>query len=70
MVYFDENGEPTGAPQICPDYALSMIVALEVSDTIFAPEGVWVEQYSRSSVKALTVLKLGTPKSRGPPASI
>lgn len=32
MVYVDENGEPVGAPHICPDYALSLILHVAAPD--------------------------------------
>ncbi|MBI6630160.1 hypothetical protein [Pontibaca salina] len=45
MVYFDENGEPSGAPHFCPEGALSLIVALAAPETITQ----WVGRETRMS---------------------
>jgi len=41
MVYFDENGEPTAAPHLCPDFALSMILTLDVDPILISHSGSW-----------------------------
>jgi hypothetical protein len=70
MVYFDEHGEPTAPPQLCPDYALSLIVALDVAEFAFAALGAWHSQTPEGFVAVSPVLRLGAPKARGPPVLI
>ncbi|MEO9778098.1 MAG: hypothetical protein ABJH07_04580 [Sedimentitalea sp.] len=33
MVYVDEDGEPVGAPHLCPEYALSLILQVAEPET-------------------------------------
>lgn len=37
MVYVDENGEPVGDPVFCPDFALSLILALDLPPVVAGP---------------------------------
>ncbi len=70
MVYMDENGEPTGAPHICPDYGLSLIVALHSSHAFPIASGAWKDGVVPVSHTEPAILKFGTPSARGPPVLI
>ena len=70
MVYVDANGEPTGAPQICPEYALGLIVALESAVLELDAHGVWHRLGALYVGLELSVLRLGTPNARGPPVLV
>ncbi|MGH1577358.1 hypothetical protein [Planktotalea sp.] len=70
MVYVDENGEPTTPPQLCPDYALSLIVALDSSDVVFSASGLWTSQEAEVLNDGVSTLRLGAPNARAPPALI
>lgn len=70
MVYFDESGEPIAPPHICPDYALSLIIALDVSDLVPAASGAWQSQKHGFALHTGPILRLGTPRARGPPVLI
>lgn len=37
MVYVDENGAPTGPPVICPEFALSLLMAIAMPDMMALP---------------------------------
>lgn len=67
MMYFDAEGEPTAPPHICPDYALSIVVALDASELVFAAKGAWHSEQREFARVAGRVLHLGTPRARGPP---
>jgi len=70
MVYFDANGEPTGAPVICPDYALSLIVALGMEDVSLASTRVWGTVQVQLSFVTARSLQSIAQKARGPPVLI
>ncbi len=67
MVYFDEHGEPTAPPHLCPDFALSLILGLDVEDVTRAAMGAWSLGESLPFVKRRVVFEIGTPNARGPP---
>ena len=67
MVYVDEQGELTGAPQICPGYALSLIVALTPSEIDSVSSGVWFKERADDLARSRVILKFGTPSARDPP---
>ncbi|MEN8893921.1 hypothetical protein [Planktotalea arctica] len=70
MVYVDEEGQPTEPPHLCPDYALSLIVALDVVISDFAPVGVWQRQCREHVSEQHITVRLGARKARGPPVLI
>ena len=70
MVYFDENGEPTAPPQLCPEFALSLIVALAIDEVAFDALGGWQAQTSNAVVTRRSVLRLGAPNARAPPVFV
>ncbi len=70
MIYFDEDGNPTSPPQLCPDYALSLIVALDVPEIAVVATGVWQRASIDFVEPGRPVLRLGTPNARGPPVLI
>lgn len=41
MVYVDENGEPTGPPFICPDWALTVLAHVATPDVMTDRPGGW-----------------------------
>lgn len=69
-VYVDENGEPTGPPHICPDFALHFLAF--VTPPGIAP--VPVEAEFHLTTAATPVLRDGvrliTATARGPPAIV
>ena len=67
IVYMDEQGEPTGPPQICPEYALSLIVALTQADIMPVSLGVWFSERANELAQSRVISKFGTPSARGPP---
>ncbi|OJI93973.1 hypothetical protein LY10_00270 [Planktotalea frisia] len=69
MIYIDANGEPTGAPQICPEYALSLIVAVALDAPVMSKRVVWSELRSVERVLKQATVRLGTPMARGPPVT-
>lgn len=70
MVYFDEDGAPTAAPHLCPDCALSLILALDSSELELAAGGLWQRQRPAARGKSRLILRLGTPNARAPPVLI
>ncbi|MGB7319535.1 MAG: hypothetical protein WBC85_16345 [Planktotalea sp.] len=70
MVYFDENGEPTAPPHLCPDCALSLIISLENAELLIAASGAWLSQRHELATVVGPILHFGTPKARGPPVWI
>ena len=70
MIYFDEQGEPTGAPHLCPDFTLSLIIALDGVEFTFGADGVWQSQQKIGLLQRALVLKLDGPNARAPPVLI
>lgn len=71
MVYVDRDGNPTRAPHICPDYALSLIVALDAGlpDSL-ASVGVWDRADWTADALVVAVRKHAAATARGPPAVV
>lgn len=70
MVYFDEDGQPSAPPHLCPDYALSLIVALDVVTSDFEPVGVWQTQRTEHLRERHITVRVDARKARGPPVLI
>ena len=70
MVYVDAHGEPTGAPRICPEFALSLIVAVAFESAVVDARGAWVALEAAQVPFAQAALQLGTPNARGPPVLV
>ena len=71
MVYLDENGEPMGDPVFCPDFALSLILALDLPAALPVPKDL---NEARLQAVDLAVAFCGqchvTLRARGPPILI
>ena len=71
MVYVDETGQPVGDPVYCPDFALTLILALDVAPVLPVPAD---EEFSRSrpdfAPKAEWSQTSGHPLARGPPSEV
>ena len=71
MVYLDEDGEPVGPPVYCPDFALSLILALDAAPVLPVPisaegRGAEVAPVVQSVPATLALIQL----ARGPPSLI
>ena len=67
MIYLDEHGEPTRAPHLCPDGALSL---LQMAGDMPAPDAIRpFDRQERHSVEHLRAASLISPEAqaRGPP---
>lgn len=67
MVYVDEEGAPTAPPHICPDFALSLLLALDAPQIAAVASGGWSLAHVDSSAASLKPTRLGAPQARGPP---
>lgn len=70
VVYVDENGQPTGPPHICPDFALHLLAAVASPDLApLALDGARrIEPPRAASVNADSLTFRAT--ARGPPAAV
>lgn len=67
MVYMDAQGNPTGPPHICPEYALSLILALDTPVANVTATGRWISLVVPEPVHTLAMHKRTTARARGPP---
>ena len=67
MVYFDEQGDPTAPPHLCPDFATSMIVALNNPLFALEPKGRWECEEAMLAKTGFKAISLGAPNARDPP---
>ena len=67
MIFVDADGMPTGAPQICPEYALSLIVAVAPAALSMSAQGVWFELRSEEHGWKQAALRRAVPNARAPP---
>lgn len=70
MVYMDAEGNPTGAPHICPDCALSLIVANPEPDLILTPLGVWTTASVPAPILMEAAQIIPVARARAPPLTI
>lgn len=70
MVFVDETGAPTAPPQLCPDYAVSLIAALDILVLDLVPLGIWHPLDIAPMHFACRVLSFGTPNARAPPVIV
>lgn len=70
MVYFDEHGEPTAPPQLCPDFVGSLIVALDVPAIELSAMGRWHRTDAKIAQFDFKLLSLGAPNARAPPVLV
>lgn len=68
MVYMDEDGQPTEAPHICPDYALSLLFDLQTGSLELARTATWEILAFDSRRSAPLSSHFGTAQARGPPS--
>ncbi|WP_375175448.1 hypothetical protein [Pseudooceanicola sp.] len=71
MVYVDAEGQPTGAPVYCPDFALSLILALDTPGALALPVDLAIS-ILRARPISITARSLDLPGAlaRGPPSVI
>ena len=68
MVYVDENGEPMGSPVYCPDFALSLILALDAAPVLPMPVDAVISQYRPEVARAVLWIQVSQHRlARGPP---
>ncbi|MGB2203492.1 MAG: hypothetical protein ACPH5G_19335 [Pseudooceanicola atlanticus] len=68
MVYVDENGTPTGPPVYCPDFALSLILSLDLDPVLPPPRDAESRAIAASVVIAAAVSRgPASVRVRGPP---
>ena len=68
MVYLDEDGQPTGPPVYCPDFALSLILALADQPVICGLCRAGVDRVSGVFLSGTVVTRgVPVPPARGPP---
>lgn len=71
MVYVDAEGTPIGDPVFCPDYALSLILALDLPPVAAVPvAGVGETAGTRLRDHAVAGPRHHVLRARGPPAAI
>ncbi|WP_370228507.1 hypothetical protein [Cognatishimia sp.] len=70
MVAIDENGEPTGASHICPDYTLTLQNAVIAQAQAARPLELSYVRLSFVHVSAVVSLPRPVPAARGPPGLI
>lgn len=71
MVYVDENGEPVGDPVYCPDFALSLILALDAAPLFPVPVSAQLAVERGAPVLPMSAASapVGHP-ARGPPSTV
>ena len=68
MVYLDEDGQPTGPPVYCPDFALSLILALADQPVICGLCRAGMDRVSGVFLSGTVVARgVPVPPARGPP---
>lgn len=67
LVYVDENGAPTGAPHICPDCALTLLLALDAPEMAVLPMVARSVALPMPTVKATGLRSQRRAMARGPP---
>ena len=71
MVYLDADGEPVGDPVYCPDFALSLILALDAPPVVPVPLTVTERRETAGPVVAgARSVSLLSRQARGPPSTI
>ncbi|WP_152464279.1 hypothetical protein [Sulfitobacter sp. THAF37] len=69
-VYVDAQGNPTGAPHICPDSALNIVFAGDVPPVLLPRRLVFLGQGRTEAVQPPRAAQRPTPPSRAPPAVV
>ena len=69
-VYVDEDGQPTGPPHICPDFALHFLEAVAAPDIAPVPMATTVERavFAPGAIRAETRTIIAS--ARAPPAAV
>ena len=66
-VWLDEDGNPTSAPHICPDAALTFVHALLPVPALPEPAGLWVTLAVAMPAPAIGTAPPPVAQARGPP---
>lgn len=70
MVDTDQDGNPISAPHICPDFALSLLLALDIPPHVqVLPDFVRFRVHGSDPAPDIP-LRLGAPNARAPPVVI
>ncbi len=67
MIHVGADGMPTSAPQICPEYALSLIVAVAPAALSMSARGIWFELRAVEHGWKQATLRRAVPNARAPP---
>ena len=67
MVYTDETGAPTGPPVYCPDFALSLVLALDLPAPVIGARDAHLLTLTVPETLSGTAQALPDAQARGPP---